>query len=679
MSFINPAFLWAMFAVSVPIVIHLINFRRHKTLYFSNTRFLEDIKKETQTRTKLKHLLILIARILTIAMLVLAFAGPFIPNNVSDNDKVSEVNVIYVDNSFSMETDGKKGQLFDQAKQIAKEIVFNSSASMEYLLITNDMLPENQFITSRDVFLRNLDKTNISSNAVNINDIILKANTLIPENKKASLYIISDMQKSFMDNVDTKPNENIDIVLVPVIAAATNNLFIDTCWFSSPVHRFNGSEILNVRIVNSSKEDLFDLSLQLFINDSIKAMSGFDIEAGRSKDVEISYVNTTEGFVNGRLEVADYPVTYDNTLYFSYRITRSTSIQIIEFGTSNKYLHALFNSDFESFDLTQQKAGTEQSSGFSKYDLIILDEVKEISSGLSDEIQSFVTNGGSVVFIPASEININSCNMFLNMFNAGKFDAMKYTNSKVHIIEYNSDIYKDVFQKQEKQTDLPVMGMVHHHVLYSSSVFSPVLRLENGASVLSYGSFGQGKFYILAAPINETNSDFIKSPLFATAFINMALNSQINNSLYAVLSKDAYFEISADIELSESDIFKITDNKNVDAVAQFRFSGKKLRVEVPEQIVTDGYFELIKGSEFIAPISLNYSRQESILEYLSDSELGKYITQNLDDRAKIIDAEAENISIELKEFSEGKPLWRLFLIFALVFILCEIMIARLMK
>jgi hypothetical protein len=679
MSFINPAFLWAMFAVSVPIVIHLINFRRHKTLYFSNTRFLEDIKKETQTRTKLKHLLILIARILTVAMLVIAFAGPFIPNNISNNDKVSEVNVVYIDNSFSMEADGIKGQLFEQAKQIAKEIVFNSSASLEYLLITNDMLPENQFITNRDVFLGNLNKTTISSNSINLNDVVLKVNTLIPDNKKASLYIISDMQKSFMDDLITKPNDNVALVFVPLTPAATNNLFIDSCWFSSPVHRYNGTELLNVRIVNGSKEDLYDLSLQLFINDSLKAMSGFNIEAGRSKDVEISYVNTTEGFVNGKLEVADYPVTYDNYLYFSYRITKSTDILILNFGNSNRYLQALYSSDSESFKMTQQQAGTVQSSMLAGYDLIILNDVKEISTGFSADIQSFVTKGGSVVFIPSSEINLNSCNSFLNLFNAGKFDAMKFTKGRIHSIEYNSELYKDVFQKQERQTDLPAMGLVHNHVLYSSSVFASVIKLENGSPVISVGSFGEGKLYVVAAPMNEINADFMKSPLFAPAFINMALNSQINNSLYAILSKDAFFEISSDIELSESDIFRITDNINVDAVAQFRFSGKKLRIEVPQQINNAGSYDLIKGSEFVAPVSLNYSRNESVLEYVIESELNKYITENLDDKAKIINSDTENISIELKEFSEGKPLWKLFLIFALVFILCEICIARLMK
>jgi hypothetical protein len=100
MSFINPAFFWAMFAIAIPIIIHLINFRRHKTLYFSNTRFLENIRKETKTKTKLKQILILIARILTIAMLVIAFAGPFIPIKQGNNDKPSGLNIIYLDNSF---------------------------------------------------------------------------------------------------------------------------------------------------------------------------------------------------------------------------------------------------------------------------------------------------------------------------------------------------------------------------------------------------------------------------------------------------------------------------------------------------------------------------------------------------------------------------------------------------
>ena len=85
MSFTYPAFLIALSAVAIPIIIHLFNFRKFKTVYFSNIRFLKEVKQETQAKSKLKHLLVLAARILALIFLVLAFAQPFIP---SENKKI---------------------------------------------------------------------------------------------------------------------------------------------------------------------------------------------------------------------------------------------------------------------------------------------------------------------------------------------------------------------------------------------------------------------------------------------------------------------------------------------------------------------------------------------------------------------------------------------------------------
>lgn len=679
MSFINPAFLWAMFAVSIPIIIHLINFRRHKTLYFSNTRFLEDIRKETQTRTRLKHLLMLIARILTIAMLVIAFAGPFIPNNNVNSNKPSEVNVIYVDNSFSMESSGKSGQLFEQGRQIAKEIVFNSAASMRYLLITNDMLPEHQFLIGRDEFLRNLDKISISPSPLTLSDVILKANTIIPENQKANLYVISDMQKSFLGTEQTLPSDNISTVFIPITPAKVNNLFVDSAWFVSPVHRRDMPEILTARIVNKSSDAFFDLSLQLFINDTVKALSGFSIEAGEVKDIEIEYINTTSGYVSARLEITDYPITYDNTLYFNYRIADITNILILNSGAPNRWLTALYGSDPENFSLTQIKAGTEQSQNLNSFDLIVLNSFSDVPSGLASQLQDFVSTGGSVLFIPSTDINVTSCNSFLNLFGAGKFETMRFTNAKIYTVEYDHELFRNVFIKKEKQSDLPVMGMVHKHVLFNASANAPVLKLDNGFPVLSGGSYGQGKIFIMSAPVSDNNSAFMKSPLFVPAFYNMALSSQINNSLYATIKTGAMIDIAADIEVESTDIFRIKDSSNLDILASHRFNGKKLSINIPPQLKNAGTYELFKSETFVAPVSLNYDRRESVPEYAALAELEKYISEKLDNRAKIIDTNKDDLGVELKEFAEGKPLWQLFILLAFLFICCEVAIARLMK
>ena len=83
MQFLYPTFLYALLALAIPIIIHLFFFRRFKKVYFTNVRFLKEIKEETSARQRLKNLLVLLMRLLAMAALVLAFAQPFLPQDLS--------------------------------------------------------------------------------------------------------------------------------------------------------------------------------------------------------------------------------------------------------------------------------------------------------------------------------------------------------------------------------------------------------------------------------------------------------------------------------------------------------------------------------------------------------------------------------------------------------------------
>ena len=79
MEFVNPGFLYGLIAVAIPVIIHLFNFRRFRKVFFTNVEFIKELKQETRKQSKLKHLLVLLARILAVAAIVLAFARPYIP------------------------------------------------------------------------------------------------------------------------------------------------------------------------------------------------------------------------------------------------------------------------------------------------------------------------------------------------------------------------------------------------------------------------------------------------------------------------------------------------------------------------------------------------------------------------------------------------------------------------
>src|SRR5476651_564200 len=98
MHFLYPAFLFALSALAIPVLIHLFNFRRYQKVYFSNVQFLKEVQEQQSSRKNLKERLILAARLMALAFLVLAFAKPYIPGKNAANAGKQQAVSIFVDN-----------------------------------------------------------------------------------------------------------------------------------------------------------------------------------------------------------------------------------------------------------------------------------------------------------------------------------------------------------------------------------------------------------------------------------------------------------------------------------------------------------------------------------------------------------------------------------------------------
>ena len=104
MQFLFPNVLWGLFALSIPLIVHLFNFRRTKKIFFSNVALLKAVETKSSAFRKLKRWLILASRMLFLFFLILAFAQPVKNNGVDlKNLKSLGINGIYLDNSMSMQ------------------------------------------------------------------------------------------------------------------------------------------------------------------------------------------------------------------------------------------------------------------------------------------------------------------------------------------------------------------------------------------------------------------------------------------------------------------------------------------------------------------------------------------------------------------------------------------------
>ncbi len=101
MIFEHPQILFGLFLLGIPVLIHFLNFRRTRTIYFSSLKFLRDIETSHRSRRNLQDLLLLLLRLLVFACILFAFSKPVIVSKSGLAPRNGVVG-IFIDNSESM-------------------------------------------------------------------------------------------------------------------------------------------------------------------------------------------------------------------------------------------------------------------------------------------------------------------------------------------------------------------------------------------------------------------------------------------------------------------------------------------------------------------------------------------------------------------------------------------------
>ena len=125
MNFINPLFFIGALATAVPILLHLIKREHAQKIEFPTLMFLRRISKKTIRYQKLRHLMLLLLRILAFLLVVIACARPYRDTAqaaASPGMIAATAHIIVLDNSLSMDYEDR----WDRAKKAAGDIVRNS-------------------------------------------------------------------------------------------------------------------------------------------------------------------------------------------------------------------------------------------------------------------------------------------------------------------------------------------------------------------------------------------------------------------------------------------------------------------------------------------------------------------------------------------------------------------------
>ncbi len=680
MRFTHPEFLYALLAVLLPVIIHLFNFRRHKKLLFSNIAFLKNITIETKKQNKLKHLLVLLSRIMAIVFIVLAFAGPYFPENETAVSN-SGVSMIYLDNSFSMKGEGERGRIFDEALRQAMEYVKKSPKDQRFFISTGDPAKSTGIVNKSEAELF-LGKTAIGKNRQMLSAVIKKQNRIALKNRLLNnrVFLFSDFQKNQTDIAATGFDKSSFYYFLPLQHKVLHNLYIDSCWLQKPGLLPGKQVLLNVRVKNSSSAPVEKISVKLFIDGKQKSLAGIDIPANASATVPLGFSTESKGWHKGKVQIEDYPVVFDDKLFFAFNV--AANVEILEIYGKNKkgyrYTEALFTSD-SIFKYTAVTSGKLNDYNFSNFNLIVLNEVNSVSSGLVKLLALFVNNGGNLLIIPPENGNFSGINGLLKKLDAGTYKDIDTVSDRVIAIKENNPLFKNAISKIPGNADFPVVHK-HFRLQYGYKTgMQTLLGLLNGDDLVSSKKEGNGNVFLFSVPLNNDFSNISTHPLFTVLLYGIATKGTGTERLYYFLGKDNEIVLDKNLPENPDKALEIISPSGKKFIPLQNRQQGKIFLSVNNAIDDEGFYRLVSDGKTVGVYAFNFNRKESETEFYNTSELDSMLKIKKLPRYTVAGNSRALIKEVINTPQKASRLWKLFIIFALLMLLAETLILRFWK
>ncbi|WP_034892363.1 BatA domain-containing protein [Gillisia sp. Hel_I_29] len=636
MQFRHPEILYALFLLIIPILIHLFRLRKFQKVDFTNVKFLKEVSAKTRRSSSIKKWLILATRLLLFSSIIIAFAQPYFR---SDNTVPNANTIIYLDNSYSMQANGKSGQLLESCKS---QLIRFLPENKQVALITNNEIFE-------DVTKNEIQNISFSSNQLDLESILLNAKSITPKaTSQSNLLLISDLQ--FSDENISLKNYDINLFKLELEKETISNIAIDTAYLS------NSNPTTQTLIVKLTSYGTNESTTSLSLYNADKLLGKSSVNFENKSDTLLQFEFQNSSITKGIIKIEDNNLAFDNTLYFN--INKPAPIKVISITeVEDSFLKNIYTQP--QFNFISAASKNVDYNELEDAQVVILNELSEISNSLKNNLIKKAKDDVVFITIPSLKLIDSNLKTLYQNLKLPEFTSIYEKEKLITKITFQHPVFKNAFDKQISNFDYPT---VKKSFIVNTNFGSPILGYEDLKPFL----IASDNNYTFTAPLNIDNSNFQQSPLIVLSFYNIGLSALQPTQLYYSLGKNNVIDIP--IKKSGDNILtlKAESQSFIPRQQQFEDQIKINTKELPEQA---GNYEVIYGNTVVYDLSYNVDREESILN-----------TIRLENDSKIQEIKSVPEFTKISGFTkEVDSFWKWFVTFALFFLIIETLLLKYFK
>ncbi|GAA5124221.1 BatA and WFA domain-containing protein [Luteolibacter yonseiensis] len=407
MLFLNPFLLWFLLAAAVPIAIHLLNRRRHKTIQWAAMQFLLKATRESRGKKKLRHILILTCRALAVAALAFAAARPVISGLIGWGGGSIDTVVLLLDRSASMEI--RPGDGLDSRRQIIIEKVRDAMKSLgaARLVLIDSAGGKPQEIPSPES-LAELSSTAPTDSAADFPNLLTRAAEFLADTPGSTeIWLASDLQAS-----NWRPDDDRWGAARAALAALPQKPAVRVLSLTGPTSSNTSIRLLASR--RTGNELLLDLEILRAAESRGNATLPLTTQLNGTRTTENLTLagqslrfqklitlpaNSTSG--SGWLSIPADGNPRDNSAFYAYGPDRPIrSVIVAPAGEAADYL-SLAAAPPGFGNHTVERVDPANAGALNTSSLATILWAAPLPTGSSFEtISRFLTNGGHVIFFP---------------------------------------------------------------------------------------------------------------------------------------------------------------------------------------------------------------------------------------------------------------------------------------
>jgi hypothetical protein len=530
MNFVNPLFLIGGLAVAVPILLHLIKREHARKIEFPTLMFLRRISRRMIRYQKLRHLLLLLLRVLAFLLIVLAFMRPYREKTqaAAAVGRITTAHVIVIDNSLSMGYQDR----WDRAKKAAAEIVRKAAPGDKFAVLEfSDMaLARTQLTGDTSDVLNQIRTLELSDRATRYGQALRAAEKLALDagTGKRTLYLISDFQKNgwMAEDQDFRLGAGIELHPVDVGSASYSNLSIRDVHVSEPDQASGNAITIKASVVNFGQLTRRNIRVMLRVDDRLVAEKKIEIAVGGTQGVDFQLPGLLAGMHPAAIEVEDGNLTRDNRFCMTIEARGRTPVLLIENGDPSSprspgfFLTKALNIDaLSAYKLTSLLPQNLSISG----GLLVWNNVSGGSAATQKKLQDFVQAGGGLAIalgdaVPPADFNRSFGSWLpLKMNDAGVTENARTRPAENYVLMTDVRMDHPIFQP----FGLPNSGSFStarffRHARISSGIGAEVpARFDNGDPALVAVRHGKGRVLIFASSADDSCNDLPLKAVYA--------------------------------------------------------------------------------------------------------------------------------------------------------------------